>query len=549
MAITVGTKLNNRYFILKPLGEGGMGRVFLANDTFPEVPVKVAVKQLCLNPANEGTIRRADPEETRLRETPLAPALTLRGQFEQEARTLYRLQHPNLPRVMDYLGDSDEPYLVMEMIEGQNLEKTQQQAEDQPLPLDQVTGWIVQVLDAVEYCHAKGVIHQDIKPANIIIDASGKAFLVDFGIARNNWLVQPAHLHGATLGFSPPEQYEPGAEIDERSDIYALGATLYCLLTGKTPPSGRDRQQAGAALDRPTLHNPNLPPEMENVILKAMALNPRERYSSAHQMRAALNPQSHKPAPPVGAVAANTSTPALIIILLDASMSMELNSIGGQTRHAVAVNGLNRMITRMVTRAARGTAIAPRYRLAMLSYGNYVKDLLGGIKTITQVAQTGLPADWGYHESTDTAEGFAEVRRILEAEIPRLGRCPTPLVVHFTDGEYNEGCDPTPTAQAIAAMETPGGNVLIENIFLNEDPFFDRFDPETWPGVTSLNQLTSPFARNLYGISSVLPDMYRATLQDWGYHLHEQARMLIPGSRPELVELGFCMAAATPLTR
>lgn len=196
-----GSIIENRYRITEMIGEGGMSRVYLAEDL--RLDTRVAIKEN------------------------LQTALESRRQFEQEARILAHLNHPNLPRVIDHCSDpaSGRQYLVMDYVEGEDLEVIVQRSG--PLSEQVVLNWIRQVMDALTYLHSQSppVVHRDVKPANIKITPQGKAVLVDFGIAK---LQGSGTLTGArafTPGYAPPEQY--GLRTTARSDVYALGATLY----------------------------------------------------------------------------------------------------------------------------------------------------------------------------------------------------------------------------------------------------------------------------------------------------------------------------------
>ena len=259
-----GTVINNRYRIARLLGKGGFGAVYLAWDSQLDKPC--AVKE------------NFDPSPEAQR------------QFEREASILANLEHPNLPTVKDHFSlPGQGEFLVMYFVEGEDLQEKLDHAGG-PLPETQVMPWILQVLDALAYLHGlqPPVIHRDIKPANIRITTGGRAMLVDFGIAK---LFDPHKqttlgARAVTPGYSPFEQYGQKS-TDVRTDIYALGATLYTLLTGVQPSESIGRV-AGAHLPKPRTLNPAITPNTENAILKAMEIQPTRRFQGAREFKDAL---------------------------------------------------------------------------------------------------------------------------------------------------------------------------------------------------------------------------------------------------------------------
>jgi serine/threonine-protein kinase len=261
--LSTGTTLEGRYRIRGVLGQGGMSRVYLADALRLEMPV--AIKE-------------------NLQDTPEA-----RQQFENEARLLARLAHPNVPRVLDSFTNTQtqRQYLVMEYVEGEDLAAMIKRVG--PLPEAVSLAWIRQILDAVEYLHAQNppVIHRDIKPANIKITPQGKAVLVDFGISK---FYDPSRgtvtgMPAVTAGFAPPEQY--GFKTTQRSDVYALGATLYTMLTGKTPPEAPLRQAGEEPLVLPG-QLASVSEQTEGTILRALEVENTRRWQSVGELRAAL---------------------------------------------------------------------------------------------------------------------------------------------------------------------------------------------------------------------------------------------------------------------
>ena len=279
-SLVPGDTLQGRYLITRLLGKGGMGAVYQAQDTRLGNRA-VAVKE------NFDASSEAQ------------------AQFQLEATTLASLIHPNLPRVNDhFIEPSGKQYLVMDFVEGQDLQEMLDQRGR--LGEAQARQWIEQVCEALEYLHGQNppVIHRDLKPANIKITPSGRAMLVDFGIAKQYHAGQKtmAAARAVTSGFSPPEQYG-GARTDARSDIYALGATLYCLLTGQAPPDAMDRLSRDRLVP-PRQANPGTSQATESAILAAMALNPPARPQSVREFRQMLGgPTQVYSAPPLAPTA------------------------------------------------------------------------------------------------------------------------------------------------------------------------------------------------------------------------------------------------------
>ena len=260
-----GTLLNNRYRIVRLLGQGGFGAVYRAWDLNLNAPC--ALKE-SLN---------TSPEAVR--------------QFTLEARLLANLRHVNLPTVIDNFGvEGQGQYLVMDYVEGQDLQQMLQHSGG-PLPEEQVLAWMLQVCDTLTYLHSQNppIIHRDIKPANIKITPQGRAMLVDFGIAKQYNPSQKTTLgaRAVTPGYSPPEQYGKGV-TDARTDVYAVGATLYAALTGHAPMESLEREM-GNPLPAPKALNPVISASAESAAIKAMELAPEQRFQSAAELRAALS--------------------------------------------------------------------------------------------------------------------------------------------------------------------------------------------------------------------------------------------------------------------
>ena len=264
MLLERGSLLNNRYRIIEILGQGGMGSVYRAVDE--NLSVDVAVKDNLFT----------TEEYAR--------------QFRREAVLLATLRHPNLPRVTDhFVIDGQGQYLVMDYIEGEDL----RQRMDRVGLISEEEVIIVgaAICDALTYLSSCNppIVHRDIKPGNVRISPQGHVYLVDFGLAKD-LKTQQTTTTGAramTPGYSPPEQYGGGI-TDARSDIYSLGATLYTLVTGSVPVESVKRHM-GAVFLQPREIIPEISTQTESVILKAMELNPDERYQTADQFCLALS--------------------------------------------------------------------------------------------------------------------------------------------------------------------------------------------------------------------------------------------------------------------
>jgi len=278
--LTTGTTLQNRYRIVSPLGQGGMGAVYHAWDT--RLNVSVALKEMTPQPG-------LDPQAL----------AQLRQQFQREAEVLARLNHPHLVRVTDFFEEWGNTYLVMDFVEGESLaDRIRRQGA---LAEVEVLAWAGQLLSALAYCHAQGVIHRDIKPQNVIIRPDGRAVLVDFGLVKL-WDPRDPRTKTVMRGmgtpeYAPPEQYEADmGHTDPRSDVYSLGATLYHALAGQAPPTATLRMAVPERFVPVRRANPRVSPEMEATVLRAMELVRSQRWQSAGEMAAALE-GSGPPAP------------------------------------------------------------------------------------------------------------------------------------------------------------------------------------------------------------------------------------------------------------
>lgn len=278
MSVQIGQILKNRYRIQSVLGEGGMGTVYLAEDMLTDRPR--AIKELYPDPL---------ADEAKL--------LASRLQFKREAEALGKLRHRNLPHVSDYFSIDENDYLVMDYIVGESLADILGRKQR---PTERLMyKWLEQILEAIEYCHQHGILHRDIKPANIILTPEGRVMLVDFGLVKMH---DPLHPRTATIvrglgtpEYTPLEQYDASqGHTDERSDIYALGATLYHLLTGHAPQPVSQRILRPDT--QPPIHklNVKISPWMARFVQKSMAIRPEDRFQNAGEMRAELEQRLFK---------------------------------------------------------------------------------------------------------------------------------------------------------------------------------------------------------------------------------------------------------------
>lgn len=271
--LTPDTVLQGRYRVLRQLGQGGMGAVFEAVDE--RLDTTVALKETFF----------ADER--------------LRKQFEREARLLARLHHPALPRVSDHFSEAEGQFLVMQYIGGEDLAEMIARRHG-PFPEPQVLSWADQLLDALDYLHTQDpqIIHRDIKPQNLKLTSRGQIILLDFGLAKGQTsevsrVTTSASIFGYTPNYAPLEQVQ-GLGTDPRSDIYALSATLYHLLTGTKPPDALSRAAAivNGQLDPLSAANnvnPSVSSTTAQVLAKAMSQNREHRFITAAAMRKALN--------------------------------------------------------------------------------------------------------------------------------------------------------------------------------------------------------------------------------------------------------------------
>lgn len=265
IASTVGP-----YEVLDRLGSGGMGQVYRAR--LPgEGPAALAIKIVPLQQASRRSAQRQ--------------------RFLREAQTATRLRHPHILPVYDYGESNGQLYLVMKLVEGGTLADRIAQG---PLPPSEIAAILTQIAGALDYAHARGVIHRDIKPQNILFDTGGDAYLSDFGVAQLDPRVgaEGTAIFVGTAAYASPEQCR-GEELTSSSDLYALGVLTFEMLTGVLPFRGATvlaimHQHLHEPPPDPCPLRPELPPAAGEVIRKALAKRPSARYRSAASFSGAL---------------------------------------------------------------------------------------------------------------------------------------------------------------------------------------------------------------------------------------------------------------------
>ncbi len=407
MPLDAGVMIGDRYRVVKLLGQGGMGAVYRAWDTRLNRPValKEMVPQMGLD------------EET---------LADLRHQFKQEAQILATLTHPSLVRVTDYFSWNENEYLVMDFVEGESLADSILREGSQTE--GQVLQWAEQLLDALSYCHKRGVLHRDIKPQNIVITPEDRAILVDFGLVKlwdpNDPQTRTVMRGAGTPEYAPPEQYDMGlGHTDPRSDIYGLGATLYQAITGHVPPTATQRMASPASFLPPRRINADVSPAVESVILKALEIAMDNRFQSAEEMMQALQEE------PDGQTAVITpahATPEGSPALSQPHPAMEMEMTPPKKRGRGIVIGL--MVAGLLCLGAAAVAI-----LGSLS-------LLGNTPT--------------EDDPTPTSQSFVTVAYPTNTPAPPPSRTPT---------------SPAPTSTPLSIPIPQSGDALLEDDFESDD--------------------------------------------------------------------------------
>ena len=277
-ALAGGKILNNRYEIVRRIGGGGMGAVYLAKDrNLGEAPR--AVKEMIESHIDDAQHEKAIAD------------------FKRESLLLTELEHPSIPTVYDYFYDdaSERFYLVMKFIPGSDLSSKLRNAPGGRVDEPTVTEWGIQVADVLHYLHTRpqAIIYRDLKPANLMIDSnSNRIMLIDFGIARWVNKKEKGVTAVGTMGYAPPELFS--GQADARVDIYSLGATMFHLLTGSDPQDNPLLIFDFTKNPRPRQINPALSSEMEKLLTRAVEYKPEHRFQTGAELRDALTSHLEK---------------------------------------------------------------------------------------------------------------------------------------------------------------------------------------------------------------------------------------------------------------
>jgi serine/threonine protein kinase len=295
LSLPLGTKLfGGKYSVGKVLGQGGFGITYMGADTILSRPV--AIKELF----PEGCQRNG----TTVQPTRITPSdfASMKQRFLDEARLLASLNHPGIVKVYDFFEENNTAYMVMEYLRGKSLAKLVEERGG-ALGEQEAVGYILKVCEALDVVHKAGYLHRDIKPENIIVCGDGRVVLVDFGAARSFMAGKTGKMTVIlTPGFAPLEQYAEQAKRGAYTDIYALGATLYYLLTGQVPVSAADRM-SGVELRGVREINGRVSRQVEEAVMKAMAMRVEERPQSVGEFVRLLT------SPSVGAATSSVSIP------------------------------------------------------------------------------------------------------------------------------------------------------------------------------------------------------------------------------------------------
>ena len=358
-----------RYVLRERLGAGASGEVWSADD--PQIGRRVAIKLLRIPDGLSAEMRNE-----------------WENRFLLESRAAGRLSHPGIVSIHDVGTASDgRPFIVMELVDGQNLDALRR--AEPPPALERLIQWTIEVAEALDAAHRRGVVHRDVKPANILVGTDGRARVADFGIAR----VAESELtrDGAFVGspaFAAPEQLR-GAKVDGRADLFALGAVLYLLATRRRPFEGEDVGAIAYAVchvdpARPSSRNPELDPALDAVILRALQKEPDARFQTGHDLADALR-AAEADVPPQRTLVAAAAQPATSDAKISAASTAEDRAVSIASAVAVSVVRASRATVEQLR--ALGSALgassrraAPHVRQVIVDFGERVEAAWPGLR-------------------------------------------------------------------------------------------------------------------------------------------------------------------------
>ena len=342
MSKLIGRLLAGRYRIEENIGEGGMARVYRAWDT-----------------------KRAAPLALKLLREDLSQDPVFLRRFRREAQTLERLQHPNIVRTYGLDQDDLLAFIVMDLVEGHSLRTEIFRQQGQPFTPERLLQVTRPVISALHYAHHLGMAHCDVKPANILIDTSGRVLLSDFGVARlTDSAATLTMMSSGTPAYMAPEQIL-GLELSPATDIYSLGILLYEILTGgERPFTGERASTTGSTAEKvrwehlnmapPSIRslNPDISPALEKVVWKCLEKEPERRYTSALHLLEAVEGAIR--APEMLAIEAEVSLPEYPSPVLITQTDIEKTA---QERLVIRKPGITSRVTRSLPRSRRSFAL------------------------------------------------------------------------------------------------------------------------------------------------------------------------------------------------
>jgi serine/threonine-protein kinase len=437
----IGTVIKDQYRILELIGEGGMGSVYMALDI--ELDRHVALKFL---------------------KTELGDNSILIQRFRDELRTLAGFNHQNITTLFTSVNYEGQPVMVMELVEGETLQRMIDRRG--PIPADVCVPLICQSLAGLGYAHRKKIIHRDLKPANLMLNSDGVVKVMDFGIAKiqNAPGLTRTNVAVGTSLYMAPEQIR-GLTVDARSDIYAMGVTLYEMLAGRVPFLGDSQYEIEHAHiqqtpEPPTVHYPHIPSSVVDAVMQALAKDPALRFQTADEFNAALSGKSSTviPGPPVVAPASVVST-ATIKIEPPAQASAAQSAIPKQAFAAAwATTGEGR-------RGVLSAALVVVALLAVSAGAVWIRWPHQGNSTIDPPKVSGpgertgslsvQPADGGAGTGNDGINGTGRSREIPESPARPFERSPAvPLPVpEQPSGPIASRGDDAPVPRAVVEPE------------------------------------------------------------------------------------------------